>query len=73
MSRVSSTFWKSVHPQTCPGRLPYGLKKRVELPPALAAQPSLLLLDEPMAGMNVEGEGEDYVPLHPVKRRTKTQ
>ena len=36
------------------GRLPYGLKKRVELARALAAEPSLLLLDEPMAGMNVE-------------------
>ena len=40
------------------GRLPYGLKKRVELARALAAEPSILLLDEPMAGMNVE-EKED--------------
>ena len=40
------------------GRLPYGLKKRVELARALAAEPHLLLLDEPMAGMNVE-EKED--------------
>ncbi|MFT6222445.1 MAG: branched-chain amino acid transport system ATP-binding protein [Paracoccaceae bacterium] len=40
------------------GRLPYGLKKRVELGRALAAEPKLLLLDEPMAGMNVE-EKED--------------
>lgn len=40
------------------GRLPYGLQKRVELGRALAAQPVLLLLDEPMAGMNVE-EKED--------------
>ena len=40
------------------GRLPYGLQKRVELGRALAAEPSLLLLDEPMAGMNVE-EKED--------------
>ncbi|MEM8630506.1 MAG: ABC transporter ATP-binding protein [Pseudomonadota bacterium] len=40
------------------GRLPYGLKKRVELARALAAAPMLLLLDEPMAGMNVE-EKED--------------
>ena len=40
------------------GRLPYGLKKRVELARALAAEPDLLLLDEPMAGMNVE-EKED--------------
>jgi branched-chain amino acid transport system ATP-binding protein len=36
------------------GRLPYGLQKRVELGRALAAEPKLLLLDEPMAGMNVE-------------------
>jgi branched-chain amino acid transport system ATP-binding protein len=36
------------------GRLPYGLQKRVELGRALAAQPEVLLLDEPMAGMNVE-------------------
>jgi branched-chain amino acid transport system ATP-binding protein len=36
------------------GRLPYGLQKRVELGRALAADPQILLLDEPMAGMNVE-------------------
>lgn len=36
------------------GRLPYGLQKQVELGRALAAEPTLLLLDEPMAGMNVE-------------------
>ena len=35
-------------------RLPYGLQKRVELARALAAEPKMLLLDEPMAGMNVE-------------------
>ncbi|MEE2689387.1 MAG: ABC transporter ATP-binding protein [Pseudomonadota bacterium] len=40
------------------GRLPYGLQKRVELGRALAAEPDLLLLDEPMAGMNSE-EKED--------------
>ena len=40
------------------GRLPYGLQKRVELGRALAAQSKLLLLDEPMAGMNLE-EKED--------------
>ncbi len=36
------------------GRLPYGMQKRVELGRALAAEPELLLLDEPMAGMNIE-------------------
>ncbi len=40
------------------GRLPYGLQKRVELGRALAAESKLLLLDEPMAGMNLE-EKED--------------
>lgn len=40
------------------GRLPYGFQKRVELGRALAAEPEILLLDEPMAGMNVE-EKED--------------
>ena len=39
-------------------RLPYGLQKRVELGRALAMEPELLLLDEPMAGMNIE-EKED--------------
>jgi branched-chain amino acid transport system ATP-binding protein len=36
------------------GRLPYGLQKRVELGRALAVEPAILLLDEPMAGMNLE-------------------
>ena len=40
------------------GALPYGLRKRVELGRALALEPDLLLLDEPMAGMNLE-EKED--------------
>jgi branched-chain amino acid transport system ATP-binding protein len=40
------------------GSLPYGLRKRVELGRALAMEPKLLLLDEPMAGMNLE-EKED--------------
>ena len=40
------------------GQLPYGLQKRVELGRALAMEPDLLLLDEPMAGMNLE-EKED--------------
>lgn len=36
------------------GTLPYGLQKRVDLGRALAMEPKILLLDEPMAGMNVE-------------------
>ena len=44
--------------KTIVSRLPYGLQKRVELGRALAAEPDLLLLDEPMAGMNLE-EKED--------------
>ena len=44
--------------KTSVGQLPYGLQKRVELGRALAAEPTLLLLDEPMAGMNLE-EKED--------------
>ncbi|MCY1268735.1 Sulfate/thiosulfate import ATP-binding protein CysA [compost metagenome] len=40
------------------GKLPYGLQKRVELARALAAEPRLLLLDEPMAGMNAEEKRE---------------
>jgi len=44
--------------KTAVGALPYGLQKRVELGRALAMEPELLLLDEPMAGMNVE-EKED--------------
>jgi branched-chain amino acid transport system ATP-binding protein len=40
------------------GTLPYGLQKRVELARALAMRPKVLLLDEPMAGMNLE-ETED--------------
>jgi len=63
------------------GSLPYGQRKRVDLGRALALEPKLLLLDEPMAGMNVEekedmarfiidifeGQGETY-PYTPVLR-----
>ena len=51
---VRATPWRAISA----GRLPYGMQKRVEVGRALAAEPSLLLLDEPMAGMNVE-EKED--------------
>ncbi len=42
------------HRKTPVGQLPYGLQKRVDLGRALAMEPQVLLLDEPMAGMNVE-------------------
>ena len=52
-------FLEIAHIRRTPvGKLPYGLQKRVELARALAMEPELLLLDEPMAGMNVE-EKED--------------
>jgi branched-chain amino acid transport system ATP-binding protein len=44
--------------KTTVGTLPYGMRKRVELGRALALEPQVLLLDEPMAGMNLE-EKED--------------
>lgn len=55
------------------GALPYGLRKRVELGRALAMEPKLLLLDEPMAGMNVE-EKEDMarfiLDIHELRETT---
>lgn len=55
------------------GALPYGLRKRVELGRALALEPKLLLLDEPMAGMNLE-EKEDMarfiLDIHELQRTT---
>ncbi|HKO66416.1 MAG TPA: ATP-binding cassette domain-containing protein, partial [Burkholderiaceae bacterium] len=44
--------------KTTVGRLPYGLQKRVDLGRALAMEPVLLLLDEPMAGMNLEEKAD---------------
>jgi branched-chain amino acid transport system ATP-binding protein len=55
------------------GALPYGLRKRVELGRALALEPQLLLLDEPMAGMNLE-EKEDMarfiLDIHELQKTT---
>ncbi len=50
------------------GRLPYGLQKRVDLARALALEPTLLLLDEPTAGMNAE-ETEDMIRYLLLARR----
>ncbi len=44
--------------ETPVGRLPYGIQKRIELGRAIAAEPELILLDEPMAGMNHEEKQE---------------
>ena len=58
-SRRSSSSSRSSSTGELPvGLLPYGVKKRVELGRALAMEPKLLLLDEPVAGMNLE-ETED--------------
>jgi branched-chain amino acid transport system ATP-binding protein len=52
-------FLEIAHVRSVPvGKLPYGMQKRVDLGRALAVEPRLLVLDEPMAGMNVE-EKED--------------
>ena len=50
------------------GALAYGLQKRVELGRALAAQPQVLLLDEPMGGMNIEEKG-GHGAVHPRRER----
>ena len=52
--RIIDFLELQAHRRTPAGRLPYGLQKRVDLGRALASEPQMLLLDEPMAGMNVE-------------------
>ncbi|WP_029894515.1 ABC transporter ATP-binding protein [Desulfohalovibrio reitneri] len=54
VERVIDFLGLSAHRHQPAGRLPYGVQKRVELGRALAADPELILLDEPMAGMNLE-------------------
>src|SRR5947207_14605027 len=54
VERVIDFLEIQAHRKTPVGRLPYGLQKRVDLGRALAMEPTVLLLDEPMAGMNVE-------------------
>jgi branched-chain amino acid transport system ATP-binding protein len=54
VERIIDFLEIQAHRKTAVGRLPYGLQKRVDLGRALAMEPRVLLLDEPMAGMNVE-------------------
>ena len=50
------------------GTLPYGLRKRVELARAMALEPKLILLDEPMAGMNLEEKEDMARYIHDLSR-----
>ncbi len=54
VERIIDFLEIQAHRKTPVGHLPYGLQKRVDLGRALAMEPQLLLLDEPMAGMNLE-------------------
>ena len=54
VERVIDFLEIQAYRKTPVGRLPYGLQKRVDLGRALASEPQVLLLDEPMAGMNME-------------------
>jgi branched-chain amino acid transport system ATP-binding protein len=54
VERIIDFLQIQAYRKTPVGRLPYGLQKRVDLGRALASEPQMLLLDEPMAGMNLE-------------------
>ncbi len=54
VERIIDFLELQAYRKTPAGRLPYGLQKRVDLGRALASEPQMLLLDEPMAGMNLE-------------------
>ena len=54
VERIIDFLEIQAHRKTPVGQLPYGLQKRVDLGRALALEPQVLLLDEPMAGLNVE-------------------
>jgi len=58
VERIIEFLKIEAHRQEIVGKLPYGLQKRVELARALAAHPKLLLLDEPMAGMNFDEKSQ---------------
>ena len=62
----------SRHRDVVVGGLPYGLQKRVELARALVASPKLLLLDEPMAGMNADEKIDLSRLISEVNRSLKT-
>ena len=60
------------HRDVAAGTLPYGVQKRVDLARALVAKPKLLLLDEPMAGMNRDEKQKMSGFIHQINRRLET-
>jgi branched-chain amino acid transport system ATP-binding protein len=70
--RIIAFLHLEPHRDAVVGQLPYGLQKRVELGRALAAEPKLLLLDEPMAGMSFEEKEEMSAFIREVNRTLGT-